>query len=273
MAAGIAACAAWPYLVRVRTRYVVIASCAAGVAAAGMIVAFSRQLDYAAHELLYRQTVTRIETLGKLYSDDRQPYLNQPIRPGAAVGLTDPRTGWVLGGIVQDLPQPDQVRVAFTDESIRVVPIGDLLPLQSTKIPPLELVAWVAPNLWSYVVGVSLTSDASSPVWIAIALVWDALVLLAVICVVRHRLAAREWLFPLCVIAGTVLALTTVPGAPGNADRHRATQTVPLLLVLASGLLADWELARRFSGVAVRRASTSAATEVAPASSRMRSAR
>ncbi|MBV8714151.1 MAG: hypothetical protein JOZ65_03695 [Chloroflexi bacterium] len=270
---GVALWAAYPHLRRARVRYLATAAAAIVLAGAATAVAFSRQLDYAAHELVYRQTVTRIETLGRLYTDDRPQGYNQPIRPGVAVGLTDPDTGWVLGGVVQDLPNQAQARVAFTDESIRVVPVDQLLPLQSTSLPPLELFAWVGPNLLSYLGGLSQTSDPTSPVWIAIALVWDALLVLAVTVAVRRRLPASEWLFPLCIVAGTALALLTVPGAPGNADRHRATQTVPLLLVFASPLLADWARAIRFSGFAVPRASTRPATETAAASSRMRSAR
>jgi hypothetical protein len=174
---------------------------------------------------------------------------------------------------VQDRPSADEANVAFTDESVRLVPIDQLQLLQSTTIPPLELIAWVLPNLWAYLAGVSLTSDPSSPVWIAMALLWDGLVVCAVASCAVRRVPARDWVFPLCVVAGTALALITVPGAPGNADRHRTTQTVPLLLVFASPLLADW--ARRFatSGLAVPRARTSPASEAAAASSRVRSAR
>jgi hypothetical protein len=273
MLAGSLAWAAWPRLRQVRARYLATAGVAMAVIVVGLCLTFARQLDYATHELFYRQTVTRIETLGRLYSDERPEYQNLPIRPGVAVGYTDPRTGWVLGGVVQDLPTPDHARVVFTDESETLVPVTELLPLQSTTIPPLELVAWIAPNVWSYVAGVSLTSDPSSPVWVGIALVWDALVVLAVTGAVRQRVPAREWLFPLCVVAGTSLALITVPGAPGNADRHRATQTVPLLLVFASAVLADWLVRVRSSDRAVASASSRPTTEAAAASSRMRSAR
>ena len=273
MLIGVLVWAAFPYVRRVRVRYLALASAGALAIASLFVIGVARQLDYAAHELFYRQTVTRIETLGKLYSDERPQYPMQPIRPGVAVGLTDASSGWVLGGVVQDLPAPDQARVVFTDESVRVVPTDRLLLLQSTNIPPLEYVAWVGPNLWSYLAGISQTSDPSSPVWIAIALSWDILVVLAVCGVVRRRLPAQEWLFPLCVVAATSLALVTVPGAPGNADRHRATQTVPLLLGLASALLAEWAVRLRTSGLAVPRASTRPATEAAAASSRMRSAR
>jgi hypothetical protein len=273
MVVGVLAWAAFPYLRRVRVRYLPAAGAATVVAAAAFTIGYARQIDYAAHELFYRQTVTRIETLGKLYSDERPEYPMQPIRPGVAVGLTDPASGWVLGGVVQDLPTPDQARVIFTDETEQVVPIDQLLLLQSTNIPPLEYVAWVGPNLWSYLAGISQTSDASSPIWVGIALLWDSLLVLAVCGVVRGRLPVSEWLFPLCVVAATALALVTVPGAPGNADRHRATQTVPLLLGLASGLLASWAVRLRASGLAVPRASTRPATEAAAASSRMRSAR
>jgi hypothetical protein len=195
------------------------------------------------------------------------------MKPGAAVGLIDPSSGWVLGGVVQAFPTNDVARVAFTDETIRELPVRELIPLQSTQIPPVELVAWVGPNLGSYLLGTSMTTEPNSPVWIAQALVWDALLALAVVSVVRRRLPAQEWLFPLCIVGGTVLALIAVPGAPGNADRHRATQTVPLLLVLATGLISELEPARRASGVAVATMRMRPASEAAPASSRMRSAR
>jgi drug/metabolite transporter (DMT)-like permease len=89
------------------------------------------------------------------------------------------------------------------------------------------------------------------------ALAWDAVVLLAALAAVRLRLNPREWLFPLCIVAATVLALIAVPGAPGNADRHRATQTIPLLLVLASGSMWSGTWVKQLSTLwrsAVRRA-------------------
>jgi hypothetical protein len=273
MIAGVLVWAVFSYAPHVPGRYLALSGAGAGLVLIGLVVAFNRQVDDAARELLYRQTVTRMETLGRLYSDQSPPIANQAITPGLAVGLTDQNSGWVLGGVVQDLPAADEARVAFTDETVRVVPTDQLEPLRSTTYPPLELVAWVLPNLWSYLAGVSSISDPSSPLWIVSALIWDALLVLAALGVVQRRLPAREWLFALCVVAGTVLALVTVPGAPGNADRHRATQTVPLLLVLASGLLVDWDPFRRFSGFAVARAMTRPATEAAPANSRIRSAR
>jgi hypothetical protein len=270
---GVLAWAAYPYVRRLRWRgLAALGACAAAVVVI-MAVMLGRRLDYASHELLYRQTMTRMETLGRLYTDQPPATTDLPMKPGAAVGLVDPSSGWILGGVVQAFPTNDIARVAFTDESIRELPVRELIPLQSTKIPPLELVAWVGPNLASYLLGTSMTTEPNSPVWIALALVWDGLLVLAVVSVARRRLPAREWLFPLCIVGGTMLALTAVPGAPGNADRHRATQTVPLLLVLATGLLSDWELARRPSGVAVATMRMSPASEAAPASSRIRSAR
>jgi hypothetical protein len=241
-------------------------------AAVILLVMFGRRIDYASHELLYRQTMTRLETLGRLYTDEPLATSDRPMKPGTAIGLVDPSSGWILGGVVQAFPTNEVARVALTDETIREVPVSELVPLQSTRIPLLEQVAWVAPNLTSYLLGNSTTSDPSSPVWIALALIWDALLVLAVIGVVRRRLSPREWLFPLCILGGTVLALIAVPGAPGNADRHRSTQTVPLLVVFAAGLVADWEPSRRASGVAVATMRMSPATDAAPASSRIRSA-
>jgi hypothetical protein len=270
---GVLAWAAYPYLRRLRPRGLTVLGTCAALVVIGLAVVLGRRIDYASHELLYRQTMTRMETLGRLYTDQPPATTDLPMKPGAAVGLADPNSGWILGGVVQAFPTNEVARVAFTDESIREIPVGELVPLQSTRIPPLELVAWVGPNLSSYLLGTSMTSEPNSPIWIALALVWDLLLALAVVSVVRRHLPAREWLFPLCIVGGTVLALIAVPGAPGNADRHRATQTVPLLLVLATGLVSDWELARRASGVPVATMRMSPASDTAPASSRMRSAR
>ena len=52
---------------------------------------------------------------------------------------------------------------------------------------------------------------------------------------------------------GTIAALSIIPGAPGNAERHRATQTVPLLLVLASEVLASRGRVPWLAGRAVTR--------------------
>jgi len=263
----------YPYLRRLRLPGLAALGAGAIITVAMLVVVLGRRIDYASHELLYRQTMTRMETLGRLYTDQPPATTDLPMKPGAAVGLADPSSGWILGGVVQAFPTSDVARVAFTDESIREIPVRELVPLQSTQIPPLELVAWVVPNLTSYLLGTSMTTEPNSPVWIALALVWDVLLVLAAVGVIRRRLPAREWLFPACIVGGTVLALIAVPGAPGNADRHRATQTVPLLLVLASGLVADWEFARRASGLAVATMRMSPASDAAPASSRIRSAR
>jgi hypothetical protein len=273
MLTGIAAWAAYPYIRRLHARGLVVLGAATVCAALIVAIVGGRKWDYAAHELLYRQTMTRLETLGKLYSDQPPATGDEPMRPGTAIGVTDPTSGWVLGGVVQSFPDDVTAQVAFTDDSTRLEPLADLVPLQSTTIPPLQLVAWIVPNLLGYLAGTSQTSEASNAVWVAMALVWDILLVLAAYAIVRTKMPAREWLYPLCIVAGTVLALAAVPGAPGNADRHRATQTVPLLLVLATGLLPDWERLRRASGRAVANMTTRPASEAAPASSRIRSAR
>jgi hypothetical protein len=271
--AGVGAWAIYPVLRRTSVRTMALLSAGAAVLVVVLGVTQARQLDFAVHELLYRRTMTRMETLGKLYSDFPPVALDRPIRPGAAVGLVEPSTGWILGGIVQDFDGPDVVRVAFTDESIRDIPAAELVPLESTTINPLQMLTWIGPDVFSYLAGTSITSEPSSPTWIAVALAWDVLLIFAVVSVVRLRVSPREWLFPLFVVAGTVTALIAIPGAPGNADRHRATQTVPLLLVLAAGLVSARGLSKRPSGLAVSSISTMPPTAPAPASSRIRSAR
>ena len=271
--AGVLAWAAYPYLRRLRPRgLIALGACSAALMVV-LVVVFGRRIDYATHELLYRQTMTRMETLGRLYYDEPPSTKDLPMKPGTTIGLVDPDSGWITGGVLQAFPANGFAQVALTDETIREVPVSDLVPLNSTRIPPLELVAWIAPNLAGYLLGTSMTSDPNNPAWVAMSLAWDVVLVLAGVSIVRRRLSPREWLFPLCIVGGTVLALIAVPGAPGNADRHRATQTLPLLLVLATGLVADWELARRASGVAVATMRMSPANDAAPASSRIRSAR
>ncbi len=273
MVAGVGCWAAYPYLRQLRPRMLALLGAAVIVAGITVGVAREKEIDFAMHALLYRQTVTRVESLGRLYSDQPPSTVDLPMKPGTAVGLVQPGTGWILGGVLQGFDTPDVARVAFADESVRAVPFSELIPLESTKIPPLQLVAWFVPNLYTYLVGISPTSEPSNPAWIAIGLAWDALLVLAVMGCVRARLSPREWLFPLCVVVFTVLALIAVPGAPGNADRHRATQTLPLLLVLASGLISASAVSRRTAGLAVSTSSTRPPSEPAASSSRIRSAR
>jgi peptidoglycan/LPS O-acetylase OafA/YrhL len=69
--------------------------------------------------------------------------------------------------------------------------------------------------------------------WSADAIAWDVLFVLAVIGGVRARVPLRDWIFPAAIVLGTAAALIIVPGAPGNDDRHRSGQAVPLLVVFA----------------------------------------
>jgi hypothetical protein len=110
-------------------------------------------------------------------------------------------------------------------------------------------------------------------VWIPAALAWDGLFVLGLLGLIRSRLPVRDWLFPLCVIGGTLAALIAIPGDPGNAERHRATQTVPLLLVLATGLVVSRTWATSFAGRPVTRARSMPSRATTAVSSSRRSAR
>ncbi len=130
MIAGIAAWAVWPWLRRLGARKVAILGVVTAILAVGLGFSQAQRLDFAAHELLYRRTVTRMETLGKLYTDFPPLAQERPIRPGAAVGLVDPASGWILGGIVQDFTGPDIVRVVYTEN--RAAPRGSRWRLPGT---------------------------------------------------------------------------------------------------------------------------------------------
>jgi hypothetical protein len=197
--------------------------------------------DDLAHQLLYQQTAIRLETLGRLYNPDPDAPTPAagPFGPGTPVVRVDPRSGWLLAGLIQERTGPDEVSVAFTDESIRTESVADLVPLQDAPIPPLQLGDAVLGSLASLLTGIPSTSTAISWPWVIVAVAWDVLFGLAIWGGVRTRLNVRHWLYPACTVLATMAALSAVPGAPGNADRHRSTQTVPLLLVLAAGLVSS----------------------------------
>jgi hypothetical protein len=231
-----------------------------------------RRADEIAHALLYRQTVTRMEILGRLYRDEPPPNDTMRFKPGTAVTLVDSASGWLLPGLIEDPVGPGMVSVAFVDESVRVVPESEFVALQDAPIPPLQLFAWLAPSFLSLTTGLAESADSGNPAWVVDALLWDVLLVLACASIVRTRLSARHWLFPLCVTGGTVLALLAIPGAPGNVERHRVTQTVPLLVVLASGLLSFATFSSLVPVRKVKRATSNPAADTAPAVSTRRSA-
>ncbi|MGI9145250.1 MAG: hypothetical protein ACR2IK_01660 [Chloroflexota bacterium] len=276
VAAGVAGWAVLPWLAARSRRTLLLG--AAGLAVLGGAVGLqqARRIDQAAHELVCRQTTTHLETLGLLNYDldPLAPPIEQPFGPGTAVALVDQRSGWLLTGLVREPAGPGEVTVSFTDGSIRHERIADLVLLQSASLVPVELLVDLGPGAWMFLSGASGNGDSSSLAWVGDAMAWDVLLILALAGGLRARVPARDWLFPACVVLGTVAALVGVPGAPGNDDRHRATQTVPLLVVFAAGLLTLRP--RRTSsaaGLAVTSATNIPTTPATEAASRTRSLR
>jgi hypothetical protein len=275
VALGVGAWATVPWLAR-RSRQTVAIWAAVIVMVGGAVaIQQSQQIDKTAHALVYRQMTTRIEALGHLYHDlnPDSPPIDGPFGPGAAVARIEPGSDWLLTGLVQEPIGPGLVSVAYTDGSVQNEQIASLVLLQSAPLVPIQMVASLGPGLVSFVTGASDSSDTSSPAWIADALAWDALFVLAVLGGLRARVPVREWLFPACVVLGTVAALVAVPGAPGNDNRHRSTQTLPLLVVFAAGLLVSRPRPSALTGLAVSRATTSPASAGTAAASRTRSLR
>jgi hypothetical protein len=237
---GVVGWAAWPFVASRSPRY--LAAAAVGVVAlgAGFVVVQARHIDQSAHELVYRQMTTRMETLGQLYHDPVPGSAPQepPYGPGAAVATVDPVTHWISPGLVVEPLGPGRVSVAFMDGSEQELRIADLTLLQSVPLSPIQVVASVGPGLVSFLSGTSGTADPSGLGWTSDAIAWDVLFVIAVAGGVHARVLPRDWIFPACIVLGTAAALIAVPGAPGNDDRHRASQTIPLLLVFASGWLA-----------------------------------
>jgi len=270
---GVAAWAAYPLVRRLSARQVAAGLVAVGLVGLGVAITNARRLDYLEHELLYRQTATRMETLGELYTGIKPLDPTATFKPGVAVATVDPSSGWLHPGLVRE-PAPDGALIVdFTDGTSRTVPPDQLELLQSTRIPPLQLFEWVGPNLLSFVTGVSTADETPNWIWVPASLLWDALLVVALVGLVRGRPAVRDVLYPACVVGGTVFVLLAVPGAPGNADRHRSTQTVPLLAVLAAGVVASSARpVRQSTLLAVSGASSSPPKAETPAISRSRSA-
>jgi len=281
VALGVLGWAVFPWLARQTRLTVALVAAVVVVGIAGVGVLEARHIDEGAHELVYRQMTTRMETLGQLYRDQPlnpspSPQLSDPsFGPGAPVALVDPGSGWLLAGLVQKPVGHDVVEVAFTDGSRQTVPIDGLWHLQSAPLSPQQMLVNVGPGALAFFSGAGVDGDSSSLVWIAEALGWDVLLVLVLALVggLRMRPPLREWLFPACVLLGTVAALVAVPGAPGNDDRHRASQTVPLLAVFAAGLLGSRSRPVPAPAWPVRTATSKPARAPAPATSRSRSLR
>jgi hypothetical protein len=273
---GVVAWAVYPYLARQSPRVVVPIGAAIVILGIGFGILQARRIDEAAHQLVYRQMTTRMETLGRLYSDPKpdEPPQEPPFGPGAAVAIPQPGTDWILAGLVQEPLGPGRVLVAYVDGSIRPERIADLWLLQSAPLSPAQILSSVGPGLVNFAAGTTPgETDSGSVVWVLDAIAWDVLLVLGVLGGIRARIPLRTWLFPMCVVLGTTAALVAVPGAAGNVDRHRASQTVPLLVVFAS----SWWLSRRkeldAGGLSPSSPAINASSALTPANSRRRSLR
>lgn len=275
---GLIAWAIFPWLAARSRRVLALGGVAViAVAALGAVVA-ARPIDQAVHQLMYRQLTTRMETLSRLYYDvpEGAPPHEEPFVPGVPVARPEGAYGWQITGLIQQPTGPGTVLVAYTDGTVREERTADLTLLQSAPIVPLQLVAGVGPSLVAFVTGTGGSAESNTVAWIVDALGWDVLLVLGVIGGVRSRLPLRDWLFPACVVLGTILAIVAVPGAPGNDARHRDSHALPLLAVFAAGLTTS-RRRREASSLVSERPLTMASSKPnnapAPVASRIRSPR
>ena len=274
LAIALACWAAYPLLRRMGWPLLAgLATCAA-LAVAAVLVLRPAALEDTIRQVAYRQMATRMETLGRLYNlGQGDPPWHGPNGPATPVVLPQPG-GDDLPGIIQRRPDASTAVVAFTDESVRTLPMSDLLEWPQAHISLRWIFQDYAGSVLDVLAGVSDSPEgAGRLVWIADAVVADAALVLAAIGIVRERVNPRVWTIPLVMAVGTVLVLAMVPGAPGNAARHRDTQSLPLLLVLIAGTLpVRWPGFAAFrSGVSSARTRPTSAN--APAVSPSRSAR
>ncbi len=270
-ALGLLAWAAWPW-VRRRPRLLLgAAGLGAATLALALAVAQPSALDQLTRTVAKRQAMARLEALGTLYVDQPE---STPLGRGALVALDEPRAPGPLLGVVQQHAGPDTELVAFTDQTQRLVPTRALTPFAAVRLPPWQPLQELPENSVAVLAGYAPGRGQvwSQAAWIADALLWDGLLLLALLAVWRWRHHPRPFLFPLALVLGTLAVLAVVPGAPGNAARHRAAQATPLLLVLASAALAPAVAPpTRSPAPGAKTASSSPAVATPAASSRKRS--
>ncbi len=136
--AGVAAWLVYPFVRRQQARTVLIGALGVLTLMAVVAAGQARRVDAAEHELLYRQTATRMETLGRLYRDpDRTDQgVQLPFGPGAAIALTDPRTGWLLTGLVEDSAEPGFVNVGHR---VALARVGSESALPGRSVSAVEI--------------------------------------------------------------------------------------------------------------------------------------
>ena len=158
--AGIAASIAYPVVRRMSrpaAAGLVLAVC---VAAALTLVARPGLADGVIRQIVYRQMATRMEMLGRLYNlDDHQDPWSGPNGPGTAVVLRETNGADVLLGVIQRRPDLSTAVVAFADDSLRTVPIDDLLTFQHATIPPPWIFHNYVEDLGGVLGGVSDLAD------------------------------------------------------------------------------------------------------------------
>ncbi|HEX2186962.1 MAG TPA: glycosyltransferase family 39 protein [Chloroflexota bacterium] len=232
---GLAAWAAYPALRRRDPHLLGVLALVGGGLTLAAVLLLPGQAEGLLRSLAYRQATTRMETLGKLYVRDPE---FRPYGRGSLVVLRESQAGRSLAGVIQEHASPNSEVVAFTDRTIRTVATGDLIPFQQASVPLSQVLGDTLPQALMVLVGYSDASPSApvTLVWVADALAWDVLLVLAMRGIWRGGAGARSGLFPLVMAIGTIAALAALPGAPGNAARHRAAQTAPLLIVLAVGL-------------------------------------
>lgn len=275
VAIGVLIWAIWPLFEGRSARFLAASAVVGVVLLTGVAISQWRHIDEGAHQLVYRQLTTRMEAMGLLYQDPPPADVPQewPFGPGAAVALVAPDRNWITPGLIQQSLGPGRVLVGFPDGSRQEEQISDLTLLQSAPLTPWQLAISMGPGLTSFITGTPVGGDESSWVWTADALAWDILFVLAVVGGIRGRLPLRDWVFPASIVLGTAAALTIVPGAPGNDDRHRVAQAVPFLVVFAMGALLRRRTATESEGAAVSSAVMSPTTAGTAANSRIRSLR
>jgi hypothetical protein len=275
LAVGIVGWGVWPTVAQRSRRFLVASAAVGALLCVGLAVNQWRHIDEYAHQLVYRQLTTRMEAIGQLYRDPNpdEPPPEPPFGPGTAVALVDPNSNWITPGIIEHALGPGRVLVGFTDGTQSEHQISELTLLQSAPLSPVQLASSVGPGIVAFITGTSVGGDDSSPGWTADALAWDALFVLAVLGGLRFRLPLREWILPASVVLGTAAALSVVPGAPGNDDRHRSAQALPFLVVFATAWLVERGSRGAGDGESVSSATSSPITAGTADNSRVRSLR
>lgn len=222
---------------RVRRRYreAALPSLALLAVVLGTVWVRGDLVDRLARDWTYKQSIVRLEAFRSLYPPG-QPE-SQRFGRGAVVAWVDGASTNV--GVIWEHWGATAELVALQDGTRQVIERSRLTPVAEYRFSLAYPTISALPNAVAIVTGTGVMPEDGWPrfAWIVDSLVWSMLLVASLAGLATRRLRFSAAAYPLLVALATASVLMLIPSAPANAARHKASQTVPGLLVLVSALL------------------------------------